>query len=454
MKKKENDKIDKNNKILESKKIIREEKKKIREIRKSARKKRYAKFKKTKFGKFLSKFFFLFNDEKNSYSFSELVGVSLFSLLLGIFVCFCIAVIITGGRNYFKMSKKFEKFYDVYNVLLENYYGNVDEDKLIEAAIEGMVSSVGDIYTNYNDSSETDAFNEMVNGTYEGIGCTIRQDDNKIVIVEVYDGTPASKAGLKENDIIKSVDGKDTSKLTVSEVSNYIKNEAEGKVRIVVSRDGKDLEFELDRAKVEIPSVTSKVFNVDDKKIGYISIEIFSSVSSKQFITKLDELEKEGISGLIIDVRDNNGGYLTAVTDITSCLLPKGKIIYQVQSGDKKTVTKDKTNEKRDYPIAIITNGNSASASEILAAAIKESYGGYVVGEKTYGKGTVQQVRKLSDGSMIKYTVENWLTPNGGWINEVGIEPTHEVKLSDEYYKTKTDEKDNQLQKAIELVSK
>ena len=162
----------------------------------------------------------------------------------------------------------------------------------------------------------------------------------------------------------------------------------------------------------------------------------------------------QGIDALVIDVRDNNGGYLTTVTDIASSLLPKGKNIYQIQKDNKKVATKDKTSTKREYPIAIIVNGNSASASEILAGAIKESYNGYVVGTKTYGKGTVQQVKALGDGSMIKYTIENWLTPDGNWINKKGIEPTDEVELSKEYYENPTNENDNQLQKALEVVSK
>ena len=177
-------------------------------------------------------------------------------------------------------------------------------------------------------------------------------------------------------------------------------------------------------------------------------------MSFKQFKDKLEKLEDEGIDSLIIDVRDNNGGYLSSVTDIASYLLPRGKKIYQIQKNDDREVTKDKTLAKREYPIAILVNGNSASASEILAGVIKESYGGFVVGTKTYGKGTIQQVKKLSDGSMIKYTVENWLTPDGNWIDGVGIEPTDYVELSEEYINNPIEDNDNQLKKALELVSK
>ena len=336
----------------------------------------------------------------------------------------------------------------------ENYYGEVDKDELIEAAIDGMVSSVGDVYTSYNDVKTTDNFNQMVEGVYEGIGCTITLMDGKIVIVEVYDDSPASRAELKANDIIKTVDGKDAVELGVTELANYIKNEATGKIKIVIIRDEKENTFTLERDKVEIPSVSSKIYEKNGKKIGYMYVSIFSSVTTKQFAKKLKALEEEKIDGLVIDVRDNNGGYLTSVTDIVSSLLPKGKAIYQIEVDDKAKVTKDRTSEKREYPIAVIANSGSASAAEILAAAIKESYKGFVVGTKTYGKGTVQQVKKLSDGSMVKYTVENWLTPNGNWINEKGIEPTDEVVLSEEYYKDPKAENDNQLQKALELVSK
>ena len=437
-------------KILEAKKIIKEQKKKIRLEKKAINKKKIAKFKKTKIGKLC----FWLSDDRDSYSFSEMFGATMISLLLGAFACFSLFIIISGGRNYFKMAKQLSKFYDVYDVINENYYGEVDKDELIEAAIDGMVSSVGDVYTSYNDVKTTDNFNQMVEGVYEGIGCTITLMDGKIVIVEVYDDSPASRAELKANDIIKTVDGKDAVELGVTELANYIKNEATGKIKIVIIRDEKENTFTLERDKVEIPSVSSKIYEKNGKKIGYMYVSIFSSVTTKQFAKKLKALEEEKIDGLVIDVRDNNGGYLTSVTDIVSSLLPKGKAIYQIEVDDKAKVTKDRTSEKREYPIAVIANSGSASAAEILAAAIKESYKGFVVGTKTYGKGTVQQVKKLSDGSMVKYTVENWLTPNGNWINEKGIEPTDEVVLSEEYYKDPKAENDNQLQKALELVSK
>lgn len=446
--------MDKNNKkILESKRIIKEEKKKINLIKKNLRKEKKNKFKKTKFGKFIFRLGSIFSDDKNNYSFSEVFVVTLVSLIIGAFACFSVLTIFTGGRNYFKLSKELSKFYDAYDTITDNYYGDISKEELVDSAISGMVSSVGDIYTSYSDTDTTSKFDEMVNGTYEGIGCVIQQSETDMKIITVYDNSPVEKAGLKVDDKIIKVDDIDISTTTASKLGDYIKSGAKDKITMTIIRGEEEKVVTLSREKIEIPVVTAKTFESNGKKIGYLQISIFSSVANKQFKENLEKLEKDGIDGLIIDVRNNNGGYLTTVTDITSSLLPKGKIIYQIQKGDKKVATKDKTSTKREYPIAVLVNGGSASASEILAGAIKESYKGYVVGTKTYGKGTVQQVKKLSDGSMIKYTVENWLTPDGNWINEKGIEPTNVVDMDSAYYENPGDENDNQLQKALLLVS-
>lgn len=446
--------MDKNNKkILESKRIIKEEKKKINLIKKNLRKEKKNKFKKTKFGKFIFRLGSIFSDDKNNYSFSEVFVVTLVSLIIGAFACFSVLTIFTGGRNYFKLSKELSKFYDAYDTITDNYYGDISKEELVDSAISGMVSSVGDIYTSYSDTDTTSKFDEMVNGTYEGIGCVIQQSETDMKIITVYDNSPAEKAGLKVDDKIIKVDDIDISTTTASKLGDYIKSEAKDKITMTIIRGEEEKVVTLSREKIEIPVVNAKTFESNGKKIGYLQISIFSSVANKQFKENLEKLEKDGIDGLIIDVRNNNGGYLTTVTDITSSLLPKGKIIYQIQKDNKKIATKDKTSTKREYPIAVLVNGGSASASEILAGAIKESYKGYVVGTKTYGKGTVQQVKKLSDGSMIKYTVENWLTPDGNWINEKGIEPTNVVDMDSAYYENPSDENDNQLQKALLLVS-
>lgn len=444
-----------NKKIIESKRIIKEEKKKIKIEKRNIRNKKYAKIRNTKVYNFFARIFSVFKTDRDTYSFSELFGVTLISLVVGAFACFSVFVVLSDGRNYLKISKDLGKFLDVYETLSDNYYDNIDKEKLVEDAISGMVSSVGDVYTSYADVTATEEFNELVSGVYEGIGCTIQLQEDGVKVIEVFENSPSSKAGLKANDIILKVDDIDAVETKdVEKISTYIKEESSGKITMVVSRNGEEKTIKLVRGKVETPVVSTNVYEKNGKKIGYMGISIFSSVASKQFKNKLNMLEKEGIEALVIDVRGNNGGYLTTVTDIASYLLPKGSIIYQVQKDDDKEVTRDKTGTYRDYPIAVLVDGNSASASEILAGAIKESYEGFVVGTKTYGKGTVQQVRQLSDGSMIKYTVENWLTPDGNWIDRKGIEPTNKVEFDGAtYYKNPIPDNDNQLQEALNLVS-
>ena len=453
-KKKKNDTDKHDRKILRSMKVIEEAREKIKIEKKNIRDRKKEEFKKTKFYKFIKRTFSFVKFDRDAYSFSEVVIVTVLSLVIGAFSCMSVFIILSGGRNYFKLSKELSKFVEVYDTLIDNYNGEIDKDKLIDEAIDGMISSMGDNYTSYVDEEHTDKFNEQVNGVYEGIGCTIQLKENGINVVEVFDNSPSKKADLREGDIILKVDDKDVTKLSADDIANYIKSKSTSEINMVVSRDGKEVSLTLVRAEIETPVVKSSLYEKNENKVGYLQISIFSSNAAKQFKMKLVELEKEGIDSLVIDVRNNNGGYLSAVTEIAGQLLTKGDIIYQVERENKKNITTDKSSTKRDYPIAIIVNESSASASEILAAAIKESYGGYVVGVNTFGKGTVQQTKKLSDGSMIKYTIENWLTPDGNWINEVGIKPTHEVKLSDDYYNDPIAENDNQLQKALELVSK
>ena len=396
----------------------------------------------------------IFLKEKESYSFDEVFSITIFSLLLGVLACFSILTILNKGKNYFVLSKELAKFVDAYDAIVNNYYKEVDKDKLVESAINGMVSSVGDEYTSYSDKDVTDNFNEAVNGKYMGIGVLIMKSENDLVIYKVFEDSPSYKAGLKDGDIILKLDDKDTKDMSVNDIASIVKNDDNKEVKLLIKRGEENLDITIVKDMVELPVVSGKVINHNDKKIGYISLSIFSSVASEQFNKQLVKLEKEGISGLVIDVRGNSGGYLTTVTDIASYFLKKGDIIYKLEVNDKVTVRKDKTKESRDYPVAVLIDKSSASASEILASSIKESYNGYVVGTNSYGKGTVQQTLVLSDGSMIKYTIEKWLTPLGNWINEEGVVPTNYVELSSEYLNNPVFENDNQLNEALELVSK
>ncbi len=428
-------------KIKDIKDKLKKEKQKLKEMNNRN--------KKSKFFKTLNK------DSNDTYKFKEVLIIILFSLGLGFFTCFSIITIFNGGRSYFTVSKDLDKFIDAYYTIVDNYYGDLNKDDLVNSAIEGMVNSVGDAYTNYSDSDTTTSFLETVEGTYEGIGCTIAQKQTgEIVIIDMFDDGPSAKAGLMLNDIILKVDDIEAEGKTTTELSDYIKNTKNKNIKITVLRNNEEKEITVVRDKVEVPTVTGEILEKNNKKIGYINISIFSSITDKQFITELEKLQKENIEGLVIDVRGNGGGYLSSVTNILNKILEKDKVIYQLESKDKVEKKKDTTKECLNIPIAVLTNTGSASASEILASAIKESYGGYVVGTNTYGKGTVQQTSQLPDGSMIKYTVQNWLTPNGNWLNEVGLEPTDYVEQANEYYNNPINDNDSQLQKALELLTK
>ena len=392
--------------------------------------------------------------ENDLYTSREVVTVMLFSIGIGILLCFGLISLFTG-KNYLAVTRDLKKVVDTYYAIVDNYYGELDKDSLIDGAVEGMISSVGDSFTSYSDTDSAISFNETINGTYEGVGLSIATlNDGTITVIEVFDDSPAYKAGIKVGDIILKVDGESYEGKSGSDISNYVKNSGKDKVILTIKRDDKEEDITVNLSKVDIPYVSGELLEKDGKKIGYIDISLFSSNSYKQFKNKLDKLEKDNIDGLIIDVRDNSGGYLTSVTDICNLFLEKGKVIYQLEDSKGKVKKKDTTKEKRSYDIVVLINGASASASEILASAIKESYGGEVVGTNSFGKGTVQQTKKLLDGSMIKYTTQKWLTPDGNFINGIGVTPTKEVELDSKYFENPIHENDNQLQEAIKLIIK
>lgn len=394
------------------------------------------------------------NKEKDLYNVKEVIIVMIFSVGIGFLMCFGIISIFTG-KNYFKVTRDLDKVIDTYYAIVDNYYGDLDKNTIIDGAVEGMISSVGDTFTTYTNTGDTETFDETIKGSYEGIGCSVATyNDGKIVVIEIFEDSPADTSGLKVGDIITKMDGESLEGKTGTDVSNYIKNSGKNKVVLTVVRDNEEKEVTINLSKVDIPYVSGEVIEKNSKKVGYIKISLFANNSYKQFKSKLEKLEKENIDSLIIDVRDNSGGYLTSVTDICNLFLEKGKVIYQLQDENGTVKKKDTTKEKRTYDIAVLINGSSASASEILASAIKESYKGIVVGQNSYGKGTVQQTKKLLDGSMIKYTTQKWLTPDGNFINEIGVKPTNEVILSEDYYKNPSIETDNQLQEALSLLTK
>lgn len=397
-------------------------------------------------------------EKKVGFNYAEVIVIMVITLILGGIIGSFITYIFKDNYNNSstivkEVPNELREFIKTYNDIITNYYQEVDHDKLLESGIKGMLEYLGDDYSFYMNTDESKNFNEQVEGKYEGIGVEIMlRDDNTVTISKVFNNTPASKAGLKTGDVFVSVNGESVAGLLPTEISNKIKSD-DKLVNIVVNRDGKDLEFSLNLDEVELESVTSKVFEENGKKIGYIELSVFAANTYSQFEQKLVELEGNNIDSLIVDVRDNSGGYLSTVTDIASLFLDKSKIIYQLDTKGIVEQVYAKTNSSRNYKIAVLINGNSASASEILAGALKESYGATIIGVNSFGKGTVQKAYQLESGATVKYTIQKWLTPNGNWINEVGITPDIKVELDNDYYKNPSDSTDNQLQMAIKNLS-
>lgn len=343
-------------------------------------------------------------------------------------------------------NKNVNEFLQVYASIIKEYYQDVNEEELVDSAINAMFSYLGDNYSEHLSKDETSSLLEQLAGEYQGIGVEIYQDK---IIYNVFDDSPAKEAGLQKGDKIIKVNNEDVSEKDNSYVATKIKNEND-KVEITVLRNNEEKKVTVKKDKLYIPSVTSKVIEEENKKIGYIDITTFSNTTSKQVKKALLSLENDNIDSLVIDVRNNAGGYLISAKEIASMFLEKGKIIYSLQEKDKTQTYKDTTSEKRDYPVVVLINEYSASASEILTSALKESYNATLVGKKSYGKGKVQQTLNLEDGSMAKYTTAKWLTPNGKCIDGVGITPDYEIDLDvDENNQTIVD---TQLNKAKEIL--
>lgn len=392
------------------------------------------------------------------------IKISFLSLIILISIPAIIMSIISGSLVYKNLSnagkvtttnnKYVNEFIGTYNKLLDEYFEDLDESKLIDAAIDGMLSYTGDDYTIYMDENETDALNEKLEGTYDGVGISISLNEaGHLYIVEVFENSPAKNAGLMVNDIIKSINGESVEGKNTEEASKIIKNSKDKKVNLVIDRNGNEFNFDLEIKTLIVPALSSSIKEVSGKKIGYMFLETFSSTLNTQVESTLLSMEKDGIDSLIIDVRYNTGGYLISCTKIVELFLEKDKLMYSIKSKKSNDDYKDTTDTKRDYPIVVLINGSSASASEILASALKYSYGATVIGTKSYGKGKVQTTGELEDGTMIKYTSARWFTANGDCIDEVGLAPDIEIELSEDFINNPIEENDNQLNEAIRILT-
>lgn len=337
------------------------------------------------------------------------------------------------------------------NTLIDQYYaGEVDEEKLEQGIYKGYIEGLDDPYSAYYDEEETRQMTEMATGEFAGIGVLISQDKNTGVLqaVQVYEDSPADKAGIQDGDIFYKVDGEDITGQDMSVVVEKIKGEEGTTVQLTMLRGEtlQEKDFTVEREIIEQQTVQSEM---KEESVGYIRITEFASVTYEQYKEALENLESQGMERLIVDLRNNPGGNLKTVCEILDLMLPQGLIVY----------TEDKNGEREEYrsdeehvfekPLVVMMNGNSASASEIFAGAVQDYGTGQIVGTQSYGKGLVQQMFDLQDGTSVKLTIAEYFTPKGRNINGIGITPDIEIEY--EYDEQKPD-RDNQLEKAIETV--
>lgn len=346
-----------------------------------------------------------------------------------------------------------QEFIDTYQNVLDSYYEDVDEQELIDNAIKGMLSGLDDPYSTYLDKNTSSNFDATLAGTYQGVGLEVYNDqDMNIVVSRVFENSSADKAGIQAGDIIKKIDDKDLTKQKTSEFSNYTKKKKDGKFQVVYTHEGEEKTAKLEKSIIIIQSVSSEVIERNNHKMGYIQIDIFSATTYSQFKKAVEKLEKEQVEGMVIDLRGNTGGHLTVVSDMLSLFMDKKHVLYQIEDKDKKTKYYSTGKETKDYPVVVLQNEGSASASELFTAAMKESYGAKVVGTKSYGKGTVQELNTLQDGTQYKFTTKKWLTPKGNWVHKKGITPDVTIELNDSYLENPTHDNDDQFQKAFVVL--
>ena len=341
----------------------------------------------------------------------------------------------------------------IYDNLLSKYYGEIDKQTLSDAAIKGMIEALNDPYSTYIDAENTDDFDEQIYGYYVGIGTEITlNDENQFEVTNIFENTPATDANIELHDIVVKVNNEDVSGKTVSDIGKLIQGEIGTDVTLTLRRDEAEFDVTITRDRIDLISVTSQIFEKDDKRIGYIKVTNFASNTFNQFQTALNELEENDIESLIIDVRDNLGGQLEVATQIASLFLTKDKVVYQLNTNGIIQPIYSTGPGSFQKPITVLINGATASASEVLAIALQESADATVIGTTSYGKGTIQESYKLSTGATIKFTVQEWLSPNGNTVNEVGVKPDIEVSETENSGETDTLETDTVLQTAITIM--
>ena len=394
-------------------------------------------------------------ENRKHHSFRKGLICGVLISVLTVSVCGCGAVwmlghlgltALTSGGNAEEQAKISTKMQELQSYIDRFYLFDYDEENVESGIYKGMMAGLGDVYTNYYTPEEYASFMESSNGSYSGIGAMLSQDYNTgiITVVKVFEGSPAAEAGVQPDDILYKVKGEEVTGMDLNLVVSDLKGEEGTDVEASFMRGTDVLDLTLTRRSIEVPTVEYRLIT---DKIGYISISEFDDVTDDQFIAALDDLNSQGMENLIIDLRDNGGGLVDVTCDILDQLLPEGLIVY---TEDKDGNREEETSDAEHYfpgKMAVLVNGNSASASEIFAGAIKDYGVGTLIGTQTFGKGIVQSLFPLSDGSAIKITVSRYYTPAGNNIHEVGIAP--DIVLD----KDTESADDNQLQKAIEVLS-
>lgn len=409
----------------------------------------------------------MFNfDKKDSRHLSGIIAMTAIITFV-VTVLLSMGLLYMSGRYSLTFDKRsvdsdtVKKFNDVRNILQNSFYEKIDTNKLIEGAISGMADSLNDPYTVYYNKEQMKWFTDMQKTTeneYVGVGLPIMLDKNGIItVLEPFDDSPAKEAGIKQGDKILKVDGKDITGIKDEAlVANMIKGEENTEVLLTILRQSEASTIDVRVVRRKIKAILNIRSEMLDGNIAYIKLKMFDENISENFINQLNGLVKKGAKSLIIDVRDNPGGLYNEVVALADRILPEGTVVYTEDKQGKKEEKKSDATQL-DMPIVVLTNGNSASASEILAGALKDFGKGTLIGTKTFGKGLVQTTYGFSDGTGLKVTIARYFTPSGVCIHGEGIKPDIEVKLDEKYKDVSVSavprEDDVQLMKAIEVLS-
>lgn len=391
---------------------------------------------------------------KKEYIINKLHWIRKYKFVLIMLTSFLIGFLIgnqstmfNNKKTKYNIDKNLIKFIENYNYIINNYYEEIDKDELIDNAISGMINSLEDSYSLFMDENSSSNFNVNLNGEYKGLGISVAENEETgfVEIIDVLEDSSAFEVGLQKGDLIVKINSKETNNMSINEFSSYVLSSSSDTFDIVVQRNDKKETYTITKKNITINSVDSKTIEVSGKSVGYIYTSIFADNTDNQFFHQLKKLEEKNIEYLIIDVRNNGGGNLNTVERILKKFLTKKQIVYQLKTGKKIEKIYGSASKNKDYKIILLSNEYSASASEMLIAALKENLSCVVFGEKTYGKGTVQELISLKNGKQYKITTKKWLTPNGNWVNDTnGITPDYNVAL--------TSEEDEQLNAVIEYI--